>query len=166
MSQPDSNPEHLLAEHEGLIRAIAQTYAKTGVPLEDLLQEGRIGLWEAAQRFDATREAKFSTYATFWIKKRILEVVQRELANSVNTVELTDTASERLTDKSFVSNHQQPDNRDALRLPATMPIIEQQILRLSYEQQLPIKEIATQLNLSPEKVRQIRQKALRRLKAK
>jgi len=72
--------DSLLLEHESLVKAIAQSYAKLGVPLEDLIQEGRIGLWEAAQRFDANRETKFSTYATFWIKKRILAAVHKEFA--------------------------------------------------------------------------------------
>jgi RNA polymerase sigma factor (sigma-70 family) len=39
-----------------------------GVPLTDLIQEGNLGLMEAARRFDVTRGYPFSTYATWWVR--------------------------------------------------------------------------------------------------
>ncbi len=54
-----------------LVVSIAKTYANRGVPLLDLIQEGSIGLLEAAQRFDYTMENRFSTYATKWILRGV-----------------------------------------------------------------------------------------------
>ena len=54
-----------------LVVSIARDYAGRGVPLMDLVQEGSIGLLVAAQKFDYTRENRFSTYATKWIRQGV-----------------------------------------------------------------------------------------------
>jgi RNA polymerase sigma-32 factor len=58
----------LLASHLRLVMSIAQRYTRHGVPLEDLIAEGNLGLVEAARRFDAEKGIRFSTYATWWIR--------------------------------------------------------------------------------------------------
>jgi len=57
---------------------IANDYRWTGVPVEDLINAGNIGLIGAARRFDATRNVRFTTYAAFWVRKSILEAVAGE----------------------------------------------------------------------------------------
>ena len=54
-----------------LVVSIAREYAGRGVPLLDLIQEGSIGLLEAANRFDPQLEYRFSTYAAKWIRSSI-----------------------------------------------------------------------------------------------
>jgi len=54
-----------------LVVSIAKLYKNSQVPLEDLLQEGNIGLMKAVERFDWKRGFRFSTYATWWIKQAI-----------------------------------------------------------------------------------------------
>ncbi len=54
-----------------LVVSVAREYAGRGVPLMDLIQEGSIGLLAAAKKFDYTRQLRFSTYATKWIRQGI-----------------------------------------------------------------------------------------------
>ena len=58
-----------------LVVSIARDYAGRGVPLLDLIQEGSIGLIAAARKFDYTRDLRFSTYATKWIRKCVSQCV-------------------------------------------------------------------------------------------
>lgn len=55
-----------------LVVSVAREYNGRGVPLLDLCQEGSIGLLTAAKKFDYTKEVRFSTYATDWIRRYIL----------------------------------------------------------------------------------------------
>lgn len=54
-----------------LVVNIAKTYRTRSIPLDDLIQEGIIGLMTAIERFDLTRGFRFSTYATHWIRQGI-----------------------------------------------------------------------------------------------
>lgn len=58
-----------------LVVSIARDYAGRGVPLLDLVQEGSIGLIAATRKFDYTRDLRFSTYATKWIRKCVSQCV-------------------------------------------------------------------------------------------
>ncbi len=67
-----------------LVVKIAQDYSKYGVPLQDLISEGNIGLMKAVERFDPEKGGKLSTYAAWWIKQSI----KRALANQSKTIRL------------------------------------------------------------------------------
>ena len=58
-----------------IVVTIANRHIGQGVPIDDLIQEGNIGLFEAAQRFDPKSDARFITYASLWVRKRINEAV-------------------------------------------------------------------------------------------
>jgi RNA polymerase primary sigma factor len=58
-----------------IVVTIANRHIGQGVPIDDLIQEGNIGLFEAAQRFDPKSDARFITYASLWIRKRVNEAV-------------------------------------------------------------------------------------------
>lgn len=66
----------LIESNVRLVYSIAQRYRHTGVPLEDLIQEGFIGLIHAVDRFDYRRGCRFSTCASSWIRAYILQAVQ------------------------------------------------------------------------------------------
>lgn len=58
-----------------LVVSIAREYSGRGVPMLDLIQEGSIGLITAARKFDYTRNLRFSTYATKWIRQGVTRCV-------------------------------------------------------------------------------------------
>jgi RNA polymerase primary sigma factor len=63
--------QRLVESNMRLVINIAKTYRNKSIPLEDLIQEGAIGLMQASQRFDPKRGFRFSTYATHWIRQAI-----------------------------------------------------------------------------------------------
>jgi len=67
-----------------LVVNIAKRYVNRGLPIQDLIEEGNIGLIKAVERFKASKGCKFSTYATYWIRQSI----ERGIANQANTVRL------------------------------------------------------------------------------
>jgi len=58
-----------------LVVTIARTFSGRGLDLVDLIQEGTLGLVRAVDRFDWRRGAKFSTYASWWIRQRIFDAL-------------------------------------------------------------------------------------------
>lgn len=64
-----------------LVVSIAREYSGRGVPLLDLIQEGSIGLLAAARKFDYTRELRFSTYATKWIRQGVTRCILNQKSN-------------------------------------------------------------------------------------
>jgi len=151
----EQNIEKLLP----LVKSIAGKYAKLGVPFEDLVQEGLIGVMDAKTKFKQSKGAEFSTYAVYWIKKRIIQALEKEKKNSLSAVEL-DESTESPQDYRV-------ENRMALssiNLPADIPELEANVLRMFFEEKKTLNEISETLNISREKIRQLKQKALRRLK--
>jgi RNA polymerase sigma-32 factor len=63
--------------HMRLVIAMASKFRGFGLPLNDLIQEGYIGLLEAAARFDPGREVRFSTYAGWWIRASMQDYILR-----------------------------------------------------------------------------------------
>jgi RNA polymerase sigma-32 factor len=67
----------LTAAHMRLVIAIAARFRNFGLPMGDMIQEGHVGLLEAAARFDPARDVRFSTYATWWIRASIQDYILR-----------------------------------------------------------------------------------------
>jgi len=67
----------LAASHMRLVIAIAGRFRNFGLPSGDLIQEGHVGLLEAAARFEPSREVRFATYATWWIRASIQDYILR-----------------------------------------------------------------------------------------
>ena len=67
-----------------LVVNIARGYVGKGLPLQDLIEEGNLGLLRAVEGFDPTMNTRFSTYASYWIKQSI----KRALINSAKTIRI------------------------------------------------------------------------------
>jgi RNA polymerase sigma-32 factor len=67
----------LTSAHMRLVISVAGKFRYYGLSMSDLIQEGHVGLLEAAARFDPDREVRFSTYATWWIRASIQDHVLR-----------------------------------------------------------------------------------------
>jgi len=65
----------LVESNLGFVIKVAAEHRSLGVPFEDLLNEGNLGLLEAAGRYDASKGTKFITYAVWWIRKKILKAI-------------------------------------------------------------------------------------------
>jgi RNA polymerase sigma-32 factor len=63
--------------HMRLVISMASKFRNFGLPMSDLIQEGHVGLLEAAARFEPEREVRFSTYATWWIRASMQDYILR-----------------------------------------------------------------------------------------
>lgn len=81
----DEAARQSMIEHNlRLVISIAKAYTGRGVPLEDLIEEGNLGLMAAIEKFEPERGFRFSTYATWWIR----QAVDRALSTQARTVRL------------------------------------------------------------------------------
>lgn len=67
----------LTSAYMRLVIAMAARFRAYGLPMGDLVQEGNVGLMQAAQRFDPERGVRFSTYASWWIRSSIQDYILR-----------------------------------------------------------------------------------------
>ncbi len=211
--------------------SVANKYRVTGIPLEDLINEGNIGLVKSAFRFDETRGFKFISYAVWWIRQSILQFIADQgrvvrlpanIANSMTKMkknsEKLENALERLptmgeiaelmeisekeADKlvqfnarSLSTDHPMGDDekmsmKDLLQsqdsdpdlelmedslskeiktILKTIPNREAYILEkyfgINLDRPFTLEEIGDELSLTRERIRQLKERAIKRLKS-
>jgi len=129
--------EKLTKANLRFVVSVAKQYQGQGLPLNDLINEGNLGLVKAAQKFDETRGFKFISYAVWWIRQSILQAIAEQ--SRVVRVPLNRTGEFRKTLKVF-SELEQKFNRE----PTPEEIAE--------EMGVSVKEVRDSLNLAKKHV--------------
>ena len=196
--------------------SVAKQYQNQGLALNDLIDEGNLGLIKAAQKFDETRGFKFISYAVWWIRQSILHEVgfQSKLTKAIvnfeqeyerrpsvgELAEILDTDVTKvqealgtngkkvsvdapfqdddsnclidiMTDDSAPGTDNQMEKEslssDLEAALATLSERERQVLKMLFgigRNEMTAEEVASSLSLTRERVRQIKERALRRLR--
>ena len=126
--------EQMIKANLRLVVKIAHDFEGYGLPLLDLISEGNIGLMKAIERFDPTKGAKVSTYASFYIK----QAMRRAIADDGRLIRLPVYAQEKL----LLISRTEARLREVLGRTATD------------------EEVASEVGLTPAKVRRLRVAAL------
>ncbi len=85
--------DHMVRANLRLVVNIARGYTGKGLPIQDLIEEGNLGLLRAVEGFDPDMNTRFSTYASYWIKQSI----KRSIINSGKTIRIPAYMVELLT---------------------------------------------------------------------
>lgn len=97
----DEAREKMITSNLRLVIKIARDYKEFGLPIEDLINEGNIGLMKAVDMFDPDRGVRFSSYASQWIK----QYVRRALSNHARTIRLPLHMVDRVAKIHRLTNH-------------------------------------------------------------
>ena len=96
----DRARKKLVEKNLRLVVSVAKRYRGMGLPFEDLIQEGNVGLMKAVEKFDPDRGWRFSTYATWWIR----QAVQRAVADKGRTIRVPVHMGEKIRKMAKVYN--------------------------------------------------------------
>ncbi len=126
-----------------LVNSIAKKYLFSGQPLDDLLQEGNIGLIKAVDRFDWRRGFKFSTYATWWIRQQ----VGRFLADRGMTIRLPVHVYEKTqriaqAARAFELRRGRAPTREEVAALVDLPVRKVETLTSVGQDPLPLHELS------------------------
>ena len=172
----------LISSNLRFVVTIAKKYSGYGVPFADLIAEGNVGLVKAAYRFDYRKENKFISYAIWWIRQSILDCIDNY--SKTNKVESSDlplimyesanngvVSNEVLSTSIYESDIAELEEykQEAVKiLIDTLSEREAEIIGsyfgLDGQDEMTLEEIGKRYNLTKERIRQIKEKALRKMR--
>lgn len=152
------NMTRLWQQNKNFVYLIARKYAKTETDIDDLMQEGYLGMYRAIGPYDLSAGVAFLSYASFWIRQGMQRYSQdnKHLHIPYNLQEKV------LRYQRFLNTYRLKSILWTLvdDLPGKAP----EVLRMRYKQELTLKETGEAMGINMEAVRQWQQKGLRELR--
>ena len=165
---------------------VAKNYSQCGVPFQDLVAEGNIGLMKAADKFDERKGIKFISYAVWWIRQSIQSCIKEKgnvsyvplPQNDNGEVVCEDNESVEEVNKSDImfsnieeeyEKEQEDKNKEMVdKIMTCLDERERNIIidyfGLGENKELTLDEMGKKYGLTNERVRQIKEKAMRKMK--
>jgi RNA polymerase primary sigma factor len=169
---------------------VAKKYKGSGVPMEDLIAEGNIGMITAIKKFNLDYDVKFFCYAVWWIKQSMqafiknkqkslnIEKGEDELNSNIKQNAISDNEDEIVNKReTILSNEEDERNKEIeksqkvvvdrllVNLDKREKLIIEQYYGLNGNKERNLDEIGSQLGISMERVRQIKKRILFRMRS-
>ncbi len=157
---------------------VAKKYKGNGVPMTDLISDGNMGLIKALDKFDMERGVKFITYAVFWVKQAMIQSIKEhflkgmvEETTDVMSQEIYDVCEEQYMEDGAMFDMPNKDvacnvidNAMSCLTPRERSVIEMNYGMNGYSE-LSLKDIGDSFGITGERIRRIKQKAIRKMRA-
>jgi RNA polymerase primary sigma factor len=143
--------DELVRSNLSFVVKVASEYRNLGLPFEDLLNEGNVGLIEAAHRYDASKGTKFITYAIWWIRKSILKALsERSTLVRVPTYQRKKVREIRDAERRLRRTLGRTPNRE--EISATL---ERSLAKVDQALQYRLHEVSLDHKVGPERERPV-----------
>jgi RNA polymerase sigma factor (sigma-70 family) len=163
--EPRDSESEIMKQHAKRIRWVAQPFARRGVVLNDLMQEGFIALLGAARSFDPNKGAELWTYAKKFVLGAMFRFVTREaIDGTVGVDELEDIESDEPSPESILDVAE--CSAIAAQELSHLNETERRLLRLRFVDDLDVRSIATSLGMPTMSAYDIYRDALSKLRAR